>query len=267
MLKLARRLWSEATSGKTAGKLAGKPAAGPAAVPRGIRVYAVGDIHGRLDLLDQLLGQIARDAGQGSELLHYLVFLGDYVDRGPDSRLVIERLSCGLPPAFGAVCLRGNHEDTMQGFLSDLRMAPGWLTYGGDATLESYGITAPAADAPMEHLHQAQCMLNNVLPPHHRAFLAGLRNHLTIGDYHFVHAGVRPGVPLDRQEDKDRLWIRDAFLGSRADHGKVVVHGHTIAPEPDLLPNRIGIDTGAYATNRLTALVLEGTERRFLCTV
>lgn len=231
-----------------------------------MRVYAVGDIHGRLDLLDQMLGQILRDAEPAPNLLKYLVFLGDYVDRGPDSRLVIERLACGLPPAFGAVFLRGNHEDTMLGFLSDLRVAPGWLSYGGDATLESYGIPAPAPDAPAEHLQQAQTMLNGQLPAHHRAFLTGLRCHLTIGDYHFVHAGVRPGVPLDRQEDQDRLWIREAFLASRADHGKVVVHGHTIAPEPELLPNRIGIDTGAYASDRLTAIGLEGTERWFLST-
>ncbi|KAA0586925.1 serine/threonine protein phosphatase (plasmid) [Azospirillum oryzae] len=266
MLSLARKLWAEAISGApSAGPFGGR--AGPASVPRGMRVYAVGDIHGRLDLLDQMLGQIVRDAEQAPNLLKYLVFLGDYVDRGPDSRLVIERLACGLPPAFGAVFLRGNHEDTMLGFLSDLRVAPGWLTYGGDTTLESYGIPAPDPDAPMEHLQQAQMMLNSLLPAHHRAFLTGLRCHLTIGDYHFVHAGVRPGVPLDRQEDQDRLWIREAFLVSRADHGKVVVHGHTIAPEPELLSNRIGIDTGAYATNRLTALVLEGTDRRFLCTV
>ena len=119
----------------------------------------------------------------------------------------------------------------------------------------------------MDHLQQAQRMLNSLLPAHHRAFLTGLRCHLTIGDYHFVHAGVRPGVPLNRQEDQDRMWIREAFLASRVDHGKVVVHGHTIAPEPELLSNRIGIDTGAYATNRLTALVLEGTDQRFLCTV
>nr|WP_246512892.1 metallophosphoesterase family protein [Azospirillum picis] len=257
-MSLARKLWTEATSG-------GRP--GTASIPRGMRVYALGDIHGRLDLLDQMLGQIQRDADQAPGLLKYLVFLGDYVDRGPDSRLVIERLSCGLPPAFGTVCLRGNHEDTMLGFLCDLREAAGWLTYGGDATLNSYGIPAPAPDAPPEHLQMAQQMLNAALPPHHRAFLTGLRHHLTIGDYHFVHAGVRPGVPLDCQRDQDRMWIREAFLTSRADHGKIIVHGHTIAPEPELRPNRIGIDTGAYATNRLTALVLEGTERRFLCTV
>lgn len=254
MLSFARRLWSETETP-------------PAAVPRGLRVYAVGDIHGRLDLLDQLLGQIIRDCDQAPDLLKYLVFLGDYVDRGPDSAGVIERLANGLPPGLGAVCLRGNHEDSMHGFLTDLDAGPGWLSYGGDATMASYGLPSPAPDAPPEHLLEAQRLLNAALPPHHRAFLGGLRSCLTIGDYHFVHAGVRPGVPLDQQDDADRLWIRNAFLTSRADHGKTVVHGHTITPEPELRANRIGIDTGAYATNRLTALVLEDTDRRFLCTV
>lgn len=262
MLSLARKLWSEATSATGS-----NGAAKPASVPRGMRVYAVGDIHGRLDLLDQLLGQIERDAGQAPDFLKYLVFLGDYVDRGPESSGVIDRLAAGLSPAFGAVCLRGNHEEAMQAFLTDLRAAPGWLTYGGDATLASYGVPAPAPDAPPEHLMEAQRLLNLALPRHHRNFLSDLRSHLTIGDYHFVHAGIRPGVPLDQQDDSDRLWIRNEFLGSRSDHGKIVVHGHTIAPEPELRANRIGIDTGAFATNRLTALVLEGAARRFLCTV
>ncbi|MCG5243674.1 metallophosphoesterase [Azospirillum doebereinerae] len=254
MLGFARRLWSDTETA-------------PASVPRGMRVYAVGDVHGRLDLLDQLLGQILHDASTAPGLLKYVVFLGDYVDRGPDSAGVIERLANGLPGDLGAVCLRGNHDDTMRLFLDDAGVGPGWLTYGGDATLASYGLPSPAPDGPPEHMLEAQRLLNAALPPHHRGFLAGLRCHLTIGDYHFVHAGVRPGVPLDRQEDGDRMWIRNEFLSSRHDHGKVVVHGHTIAPEPELRANRIGIDTGAYATNRLTALVLEGTDRRFLCTV
>ncbi len=254
MLGFARKLWSETETAA-------------ASVPRGMRVYAVGDIHGRLDLLDQLLGQIGRDADTAPELLKYLVFLGDYVDRGPQSAQVIERLATGLSPVFGTVFLRGNHEDILQAFLTDLAVAPGWLTYGGDATLASYGIPAPAPDSPPEHLLEAQHRLNAALPRHHRAFLSGLRSHLTIGDYHFVHAGIRPGVPLDRQDDADRLWIRNEFLESRVEHGKTIVHGHTIAAEPELRANRIGIDTGAYATNRLTALVLEGADQRFLCTV
>lgn len=238
-----------------------------ARVPQGMRIYAIGDIHGRLDLLDQLLTQIARDAASAPDLLKYMVFLGDYVDRGPESRGVIEWLASGPPPGFGAIHLRGNHEATMLAFLTDIRMGQGWLTYGGDATLASYGLPAPAEDAPDEHLLQTQHRLATTLPPHHRAFLTGLRTSVTIGDYHFVHAGVRPGIPLDRQSGEDCIWIRKEFLESRANHGKIVVHGHTIALEPEIRTNRIGIDTGAFATNRLTALVLEGNDRRFLCTV
>lgn len=254
MLNIARRLWPES-----------KPV--PASVPRGVRVYAVGDIHGRLDLLDQLLGQIQRDAALAPDRVNYLVFLGDYVDRGPHSSLVIERLATCPLPGFGSVYLRGNHEATMMGFLRDIRVGPDWLAYGGTATLASYGVPPPCEDAPPTFMAEAQRQLNAALPAHHRSFLAGLRTSLSIGDYHFVHAGVRPGVPLDRQSDDDRLWIRREFLESRADHGKVVVHGHTIAPEPDIRANRIGIDTGAFATNRLTCLILDGTDRRFLCTV
>lgn len=245
-----------------------KPAvtASTASVPRGTRVYAVGDIHGRLDLLDALLDQITRDADDAPNLVKSLIFLGDYIDRGPDSARVIERLINGLPPMFSTVCLRGNHEDVMVRFLSDLRAAPGWLTYGGRATLASYGVPAPPPDAPPAELAEAQRALNLALPEPHRAFLSGLRCQATLGDYHFVHAGVRPGVPLDRQKDADRLWIRHEFLNSSHDHGKIIVHGHTVASEPESYANRIGVDTGAYATHRLTAVVLEGTERRFLGT-
>ncbi len=254
MFGFARKLWSEP-----------EPAA--ALVPRGVRVYAVGDIHGRYDLLEQMLGQIERDAAGADDLVKYIVFLGDYVDRGPQSRLVIERLAGSPPPGFGVIHLRGNHEAAMLEFLEDVRIGGNWIAYGGNATIASYGIVPPAEDAPEDLLADAQHQLLANLPQHHWAFLKGLRNSITIGDYLFVHAGIRPGVPLDRQNESDLLWIRREFLSSTADHGKVVVHGHTIAEQPEIRPNRIGIDTGAFATNRLTALVLEGAERRFLCTV
>ena len=254
MFGFARKLWSE-------------PEPIAASVPRGVRVYAVGDIHGRLDLLDQMLGQIERDAATAGDLVKYIVFLGDYVDRGPHSSTVIERLAGGPSPGFGAIHLRGNHEAAMLDFLEDIRVGPSWLTYGGGATLGSYGIVPPAEDAPADVLTAVQERFRAALPAHHRKFLKGLRNSVTIGDYMFVHAGIRPGVPLDRQDSLDLIWIRDEFLKSQTDHGKVVVHGHTIALQPEIRPNRIGIDTGAFATDRLTALVLEGTERRFLCTV
>ncbi|WP_448204214.1 metallophosphoesterase family protein [Azospirillum sp. sgz302134] len=254
MFGFARRLWSDS-----------EPAS--ASVPRGVRVYAVGDIHGRLDLLEQLLGQIERDAASAADLVKYIVFLGDYVDRGPQSRMVIDRLAGYPPPGFGAIHLRGNHEAAMLEFLEDARSGADWIAYGGGATIASYGIVPPAEDAPVERLAEIQHQLLAALPHHHRAFLTGLRASIAIGDYLFVHAGIRPGVPLDRQSESDLLWIRREFLTSHADHGKVVVHGHTIADQPEIRANRIGIDTGAFATNRLTALVLEGTDRRFLCTI
>jgi serine/threonine protein phosphatase 1 len=241
-----------------------EPAA--AAVPRGLRVYAIGDVHGRLDLLDRMLDLIEVDGATAPDLVKYIVYLGDYVDRGPHSRGVIDRLAEGPPPGFGAVHLKGNHEASMLEFLEDIRIGPNWLTYGGTATLASYHVPPPHADAPHEDLEHAQEQLRRLLPAAHRTFLESLRTSVTIGDYLFVHAGVRPGVPLERQREGDLLWIREEFLRSGADHGKVVVHGHTICPEPELRPNRIGIDTGAFATNRLTCLVLEGTERRFLTT-
>lgn len=238
----------------------------PAAVPRGLRVYAIGDVHGRLDLLDRMLDQIDADGATAPDLVKHIVYLGDYVDRGPHSSGVIERLAAGPPPGFGAIPLKGNHEASMLEFLEDIRIGPNWLTYGGTATLASYHVPPPHADSPPEDLTHAQEMLRRALPPTHRAFLESLRTSVTIGDYVFVHAGVRPGVPLDRQREDDLLWIREDFLRSTADHGKMVVHGHTISAEPEVRANRIGIDTGAFATHRLTCLVLEGTERRFLVT-
>jgi serine/threonine protein phosphatase 1 len=232
----------------------------------GLRVYAIGDIHGRLDLLDALLQRIASDGTTAGDGIRYIVFLGDYIDRGPQSCGVIERLAGDPPPGFGAIFLKGNHEDSMIQFLSDTRVGPNWLQFGGAATLESYGITVSPEGPPGEWLRTLQARLHAALPPRHRSFLAGLRTRVAIGDYLFVHAGIRPGVALDRQQELDLLWIREEFLTSRADHGKVVVHGHTITPAPDLRANRIGIDTGAYATNRLTCLVLEGTRRRIIQT-
>ncbi|HEY0836943.1 MAG TPA: metallophosphoesterase family protein [Azospirillum sp.] len=241
----------------------------PARVPDRHLVYAIGDIHGRADLLDQTLERIAADAARLPDHARYVVYLGDYVDRGPDSARVIERLLAGPPPGFGAIHLKGNHEVALLDFLNDVRIGPTWFAegIGGGATLASYGVLPPADPADPDHLTAAQAQFRAALPPAHRAFLTkDLRTHVTIGDYLFVHAGIRPGVPLAEQREEDLLWIRREFLNSTADHGKVVVHGHTIAPEPEVRANRIGIDTGAYATGRLTCLVLEGAERRFLGT-
>lgn len=239
------------------------PPPGETSVPAGLRVYAVGDIHGELSALDDLLGKIAADlpdlAARG--IRPVVVFLGDYVDRGPDSRGVLDRLSAD--PLPGAECrfLMGNHEDAVLAALADPRTMPPWLQFGGGETLASYGIRVGHGSRSQD---EAGAALARAMPERHRAFLAGLELSAIYGDYAFVHAGIRPGRPIEQQDRDDLLWIRDPFLGSRRWHGKVVVHGHTIVERPELLANRIAIDTGAYATGILSCLVLEGTGRRIL---
>ncbi|MBI1206676.1 MAG: serine/threonine protein phosphatase [Azospirillum sp.] len=235
-------------------------------LPEGLRLYAVGDIHGRSDLLAQLLEAVEADAAARPNRAKGLVFLGDYVDRGSDSKGVIDRLIACSPDGFRIVYLRGNHEDLMLRFLADLRDGAGWLTMGGKATLESYGLPAPVGWPNRDELAMLQRKIRWEIPPRHLDFLNRLKPSFSVGDYFFVHAGIRPGVPFERQASADLLWIRDPFLLSSADHGKVVVHGHTIAETPEIRPNRIGIDTGAFATGRLTCLVLEGDQQRFLST-
>jgi len=238
-------------------------------LPPGLRVYAVGDIHGRLDLLHALLERIRADAAtlpRGGRCR--VVFLGDYIDRGNQTRGVLDCLMA-MPralPEFEPLFLRGNHETTMLQFLDDLTAGPGWLTYGGVNTLMSYGIRPPVDVPPRARLAAVQRQLRQTLPQAHLAFLRRLAPYVVIGTYLFVHAGIRPGTALPEQRDEDLVWIRNDFLHSAADHGLIVVHGHTIAMEAESLPNRIGVDTGAYATGRLTAAVLEGDERRFIDT-
>ena len=236
-------------------------------LPPGLRVYAVGDIHGRLDLLTALVERINADAASlppGGRA--QVVFLGDYIDRGDRSRAVIDYLIAWPEPRLEATFLRGNHEATMLQFLDDLTAGPGWLTYGGVNTLLSYGVRPPVDVPPRLRLAAVQHQLREVLPTAHIAFLRRLQFHQQIGTYLFVHAGIRPGVPLDHQRFDDLIWIREDFLSSTVDHGRIVVHGHTICMEAESLPNRIGVDTGAYATGRLTAVVLEGDQRRFIDT-
>lgn len=244
-------------------KLFRRRAAAPAQVPAGLRIYAVGDVHGRADLLRRLLAQIAADAA-GFKGRCQLIFLGDYVDRGVDSRAVIDLLTGGLPTGFEANFLKGNHEAALLAFLKDSAIGPDWFSFGGGATLLSYGVAPDLVQRGAFELARQQLLER--LPAAHLSFLNSLHLSVAFGDYVFVHAGIRPGVPLADQQEQDLLWIRDAFLGSNAAHGVLVVHGHTVTAEPELRPNRIGIDTGAYATGRLTALVLEGKERRFLRT-
>ena len=236
-----------------------------AAAPDGTLIYAVGDIHGQLRLLDDLIEQIVADALKVTGLRRrVLVFVGDYIDRGPDSSGVIERLISGLPEGFDAHCLMGNHEAILLDFLDDPTLLEHWLTNGAEATLASYHVKAPSFDAPIAEFVLRRDHFLAALPPSHLDFLRNLPLSVTLGGYHFVHAGIRPGVPLDRQARRDALWIRRGFLDNDEDFGCVVVHGHTPGPEPVERSNRIGIDTGAWVNGRLTALRLCGTGRQFL---
>lgn len=238
----------------------------PARVPEGERVYAVGDIHGRLDLLHMLVEAIEEEQRSLPPLRPTVVFLGDYVDRGPESRGVIDWLLERPLPDFERAHLRGNHEDWFESFRSDTSVGPSWLYCGGVQTLASYGIRAASGEGDPMRLQALQADLATALPATHRAFLRELEPYREIGGYLFVHAGIRPGIPHAEQAFDDFYWIRDAFLLSNEDHGHVVVHGHTIVNEAQVCSNRIGIDTGAFATNVLTCLVLEADRYRLIQT-
>ena len=238
-----------------------KPPTG--ALPQGLAVYAIGDIHGRSDLLDRLLGLIRRDIARWRGPAK-LVFLGDYVDRGPDSRGVIDML-IGVYRDADAHFLRGNHDQAMLDFLGAASTFPMWRDFGGKETLRSYGVSPPVSEDPTV-LFGARNQLAAVLPATHRKFLQETKMSVTIGDYFFTHAGAKPGVPLERQSARDLMWIRDEFLASDSDFGKIVVHGHTPARKPNWNSNRIGIDTEAYASGTLTAAVFQGSTCRFIQT-
>ena len=244
---------------------------GGAAVPPGTRAYAVGDCHGCLDALRGLREAIVADStradAQGPRAQRrVVVYLGDYIDRGPESRGVIDLLIDEPLAGFESVHLQGNHEAFMGGFLDGKDVASAWIMNGGGETLRSYGLDVAALNGPWPGGDSAalRTALAAAVPEAHRAFLDGLALSHIEGDYFFAHAGIRPGVPLERQGEDDLMWIREPFLGSTADHGKVVVHGHSVTREPEMLANRIGIDTGAFYGGKLTALVLEGDRRRFL---
>jgi len=242
-----------------------RTAARPYHAPPGTRLYAVGDIHGRADLLARIHKRIRADARKTPELRKVVVYLGDYVDRGAKSRQVIDMLLQKPLEGFESVHLKGNHEDYMLGFLEGNGDGLGWLFNGGETTIASYGV-APASNNQLEAsaIEALRTALDAAVPDTHRAFLSNLKLHHREGDYLFVHAGIRPEVALAEQSEDDLMWIRDEFLGSEADHDCRVVHGHTITWSPEVLPNRIGIDTGAFISGELTCLVVEGAETRFL---
>ena len=245
-----------------------------ARVPAGVRIYAIGDIHGCIDQLRALRRKIEEDAARAGEgrarsRRRVLVYLGDYIDRGPDSRGVIDLLLREPLPGFESVHLLGNHEQFMLRFLEGvaepMQDPMFWaMMNGGDATWRSYGIDPLAAREAPDTVDWLRRELSALVPGEHKAFLSGLKLSHEEGDYLFVHAGVRPGVPLEEQSPEDLIWIREPFLNSPADHGKIVVHGHSASHEPELMANRIGIDTGACYGGPLTALVLEGAEQRLL---
>jgi serine/threonine protein phosphatase 1 len=239
----------------------------PPRAPAGRRIYVVGDIHGRADLLRRMQDMILADAVGIGRSQPVVVYLGDYIDRGLESRQVLDTLLNEPLPGFEEIRLLGNHEQAMMDFLEDAGIGPAWLYYGGAATLYSYGINAQARTPEgADRFAHLSAELGRALPRHHLSLLRELQLHHIEGDYLFVHAGIRPGIPLYDQQQEDLLYIRDDFLNYADPHEHIVVHGHTITSGPDVRPNRIGIDTGAFATGRLTCLVLDGAERRFLQT-
>ena len=238
-----------------------------ARAPDGCLVFAVGDIHGRADLLEPLIREIEADLARSAASRRVVVFLGDYVDRGAQSRQVIDRLAdYGETTSAEAHFVRGNHEDCLVAFMRDPTTGPGWCEFGGRETLWSYGVTPPDRRADTSEWAAASQALRDALPARHAAFLARLTPSVTVGDYFFTHAGARPGVGLADQSDHDLMWIRGDFLNHPDRFEKIIVHGHT--PEPEVTANhrRFGLDTGAYATGVLTALRLEGSTASLLQT-
>lgn len=251
--------------GRPGGTLARHGSHSRATLPLGLRVYAIGDIHGRLDLLDRLDGMIENDLASSPVARAEIVCLGDYVDRGPQSADVLERLAGPAPAGLPRTLLKGNHEEILLRFLADPEAALGWLRLGGIETMASYGVKALEMLVE-EDVGAVAAAFAGRLPQRHRAMLEALPVSHVIGDYFFCHAGIRPGIALDRQSENDLIWIRDEFLNSSADFGKVVVHGHTPVRLPEIRPNRMNIDTGAFASGCLTCLAIEGRDWRLLDT-
>jgi serine/threonine protein phosphatase 1 len=233
-----------------------------ARVPNGVRIYAIGDIHGRVDLLDQMLSRIDADRTKNPVSHSIEVFLGDYIDRGPASRQVLDRL-VARNTMRQTIFLKGNHETFMTGFVANPPSLDAWQRLGGLETLVSYGV-APSINADAVTQSRLAAAFNQALPESHRRFLKELKLSFTCGDFFFAHAGVRPGIPLTMQREEDLLWIRHEFLLCEEDFSKIIVHGHTPVPKLDIRSNRINIDTGAYATGQLTCLILEDDQMRVL---
>ena len=231
--------------------------------PPSLRAYGIGDVHGRLDLLRDLMDRIDRDNADRPPAKTFIILVGDLVDRGPDSKGVIDYLLHRSERPEAMVILKGNHEEMFLRVLDgEEEVVDDWLSYGGYECAESYGISQGSTlnSTPAQIIER----LKAAVPPAHRRFLAGMADSFRFGDYLFVHAGIRPGIPMEDQAGKDLRWIREGFLDDSTDHGLVVIHGHTIVDGPEQHPNRIAIDTGAYRGGALTAIGLEGPRRWFL---
>jgi serine/threonine protein phosphatase 1 len=224
-------------------------------LPEGVRIYAIGDVHGRADLLDRILMRTAAHMAANPVVRPLHLLVGDYIDRGPSSREVLDLL-IACAQARETICLRGNHDIFIREFLQNPATLREWSKIGGLETLMSYGLKPPMNADPAAQKDLARAF-NAALPAAHRRFLDGLPSSLNCGGYFFAHAGVRPGIPLTKQRDDDLLWIREDFLLHEEHFGKIVVHGHTPVREIDIRSNRINIDTGAYVTGRLSCLVME----------
>lgn len=237
---------------------------GPAGA-RGWRAYVVGDVHGRLDLLDQLLDRIHGEIGRYPTKKVLLGFVGDLIDRGPNSAQVVERLRTYSHPGVRTVFILGNHEEVLLRILGgEADLIAKWRQFGGTECLDSYGVDTARLAALKDG--EALELIKAAIPKTHVEFLESFDDSCRFGDYLFVHAGIRPGVEIDQQKQSDLRWIREAFLFDDTDHGFVVVHGHTIRPEVEMRANRVGIDTGAYRSGVLTALAIEGRETWLLDT-
>lgn len=241
----------------------------PVSGPPGALLYAIGDIHGRLDLLRSLIDKIREDIAAtqlASERAPVVLFLGDYVDRGPASRDVIsEIIALQKDPTLKVVAIRGNHDQYVLDFLENPAIGPAWLDYGGGVTLASYGVIPPGNRTNTAAWEDASKLLGECMPPEHLEFLKSTILVATFGSYVFVHAGVRPNVPLESQDPADLMSIRRQFLKAKDPlPGKVVVFGHTPFDRPSLRSGKLPLDTGAYATGILTAARLLGDRINFI---
>lgn len=247
----------------TSSKPASQAAAPVFALPPGERIYAIGDIHGRAHLLKKMLAAIETHAASHPAARVVEVFLGDYVDRGLESRAVIDMLRSASPRGHERVCLLGNHEETLLRFLEDPKILREWTNYGGFGTLASYGIGIPATLSP-ETWAIVRDAFARALPSAHREFLQGLRLTYQQGDYLFVHAGIMPALPLAAQRREHLLWIRESFLSYSGYFERYVVHGHSPVASPEILKNRANLDVSAAASDSLCCLVLEGSNREVI---